>query len=128
MLATHPPLDERIRRITPDWDGRCAGFESQPAARRCSSPDRYGRGWIRRWRYLPQGFSVAAATPSPSESRRTRHPAGAISWIKTRCRVKRLIMAVAHKRCLFGYCWRRRVSGVEQQLQLLQTAGRGADE
>lgn len=22
MLATHPPLDERIRRITPEWDGR----------------------------------------------------------------------------------------------------------
>lgn len=44
MLATHPPLDQRIRRITPGWDGRYpqvpALSAAAPAAAGSDSPAR----------------------------------------------------------------------------------------
>jgi len=44
MLATHPPLDQRIRRITPGWDGRYpqvpALSAAVPAAEESDSPAR----------------------------------------------------------------------------------------
>ncbi|MES2818802.1 MAG: M48 family metallopeptidase [Pseudomonadota bacterium] len=42
LMATHPPLDERIRRVEPGWDGAfvvTAGEDSQPQAREPRAAD-----------------------------------------------------------------------------------------
>lgn len=61
MLATHPPLDERIRRVTPEWDGRYPHVASLSLVPADASADQraVAQGWDQA---LAAGFSAASAT------------------------------------------------------------------
>ncbi|MFP6848353.1 MAG: M48 family metallopeptidase [Pseudomonas sp.] len=64
MLATHPPLAERIRRITPDWDGSYPLVSSMSLLPDEASPDQrsVAQGWDQALASQAAGFSAAAAT------------------------------------------------------------------
>jgi Zn-dependent protease with chaperone function/uncharacterized tellurite resistance protein B-like protein len=64
MLATHPPLAERIRRITPDWDGSYPPVSSLSLLPDEASPDQrsVAQGWDQALASQAAGFSAAAAT------------------------------------------------------------------
>ena len=60
LLATHPPLTERIRRLDPDWDGR---YRSVPVAPPASSA---GTAGIAPVAAVPEGAAHDPATAEPS--------------------------------------------------------------
>jgi Zn-dependent protease with chaperone function/uncharacterized tellurite resistance protein B-like protein len=64
LLATHPPLDERIRRITPGWDGRYPQVSSLSLlpADATLDPRTVAGGWDQALTASALGFSAAAAT------------------------------------------------------------------
>jgi Zn-dependent protease with chaperone function/uncharacterized tellurite resistance protein B-like protein len=64
MLATHPPLDERIRRITPDWDGRYPQVSSLSLLPADATLDQrtVAEGWDQALAASALGFSAVAAT------------------------------------------------------------------
>ncbi|WP_447588566.1 M48 family metallopeptidase [Aquipseudomonas campi] len=65
MMATHPPLNERIRRVEPGWDGRYPNVNAQlsvePTASASTDSD-----WQHQWQGVAalSGFSAAAAEHS----------------------------------------------------------------
>ena len=60
MLATHPPLDERIRRITPEWDGRYPAVSILSVLPADATADQ--RSVAQGWDQALAGFSAASAT------------------------------------------------------------------
>ena len=60
MLATHPPLDERIRRITPEWDGRYPDVSILSLLPADATADQ--RSVAQGWDQALTGFSAASAT------------------------------------------------------------------
>lgn len=60
MLATHPPLAERIRRITPGWDGRYPPVALLSLLPADATPDQ--RAVAHGWDQALAGFSAASAT------------------------------------------------------------------
>ncbi|MEM9606877.1 MAG: M48 family metallopeptidase [Actinomycetota bacterium] len=76
-FATHPPLQDRIKRLLPDWDGSLPTIDRTPerAERRPPGrPERAGRDMVPGLPGFPglpgaaglAGAAVAAAPPSPS--------------------------------------------------------------
>ena len=60
MLATHPPLEERIRRVTPEWDGRYPDVSilSLLPTNATANQPAVAQGWDQAL----TGFSAASAT------------------------------------------------------------------
>ncbi len=63
MLATHPPLDERIRRVSPGWDGRYPQVDApSQASSTTPAPAAAAQGWDEAL----QGLSPAGAAFAPA--------------------------------------------------------------
>lgn len=60
MLATHPPLEERIRRVTPEWDGRYPDVSILSLLPTNATADQ--RAVAQGWDQALTGFSAASAT------------------------------------------------------------------
>lgn len=75
MFASHPPLDERISRIIPGWDGQemiCEPLKSQPSKPAAATPPSPAPGLGAAG--FASGFS-ANATPATDDSRSVRSEA-----------------------------------------------------
>lgn len=70
LMSTHPPLEERIRRIEPNWDGTLPKVSG--AAPRARAADAEGRAADRR----PPQATAAAGRAGPAERTRPAGPPG----------------------------------------------------
>jgi Zn-dependent protease with chaperone function len=96
-LATHPPLEDRIRALDPTFDGTFPNIalpepeRAEVEAKPGSAPPRKGPGWLRPDQFiaavglptvehLDQAVALRAALPEPVRQAASR-PAGAIALI-----------------------------------------------
>ncbi len=63
LLATHPPLDERIRRVSPGWDGHYPQVDALSLAGSTATPAQATatQGWDEALQGLSPAFAPAAA-------------------------------------------------------------------
>jgi Zn-dependent protease with chaperone function len=61
LFPTHPPLDQRIRRIDPRWDGKFAGLKPETSTYVLDEPAAGPEGGERAGRAVATGLSVAMA-------------------------------------------------------------------
>ncbi|MEK8081730.1 M48 family metallopeptidase [Pseudomonas sp. XK-1] len=129
LLATHPPLDERIRRVSPGWDGRYPQVDALSLAGSTATPDQVAaaQGWNEALQRLsPAGAAFAPAAAAQAISAigdpRGPHLSQARDVLQ---RLDPLLSQAAHSCCsaqalIYGLLLDHDSAACARQLQLLQ--------